>query len=208
MKRAQASGGVPDQSKPCPPPAPKDSSTDGDRRACPPYFLLVGWSWLVFGLLGLLLGVLNIPSFFYLDNVRAILRQPPFDAYPLMAEPLLKGLNLLIPLTLLQIGLSIVMSLFSWFFLKRKNWARLALSAVNLVTLILMLWGIYLFNEYLNRVWISFGMADLVQAGAVGNIPLIANLILLVFTILCVAPLIWMGWYFHQRRIREYFKNP
>ena len=101
----------------------------------PRFFELVGWSWLIVGVLGVLFGLLSLHSLTQLDTLRASFARPPFSDWPEVRSLLLGLLDWYGPLTFAQLALAAATAVAAWRFLERREGGRLALAALNILTL-------------------------------------------------------------------------
>lgn len=165
----------------------------------PKFFALVGWSWFVFSALGILSGLIGVVTLPGLKN----LSMPGLEAQLQIIQSMMPAIT---AITWAQLILSILMNIASWKFLKRVNWGRLALSFFNALTgvgcmgMVVFMWGSFQAN-----------MATLAAEGIDPQMLSVASKIFVGIFGLCallmIVPLIWMGWYFHSKPVREFFYN-
>jgi len=173
----------------------------------PALFEMVGWSWFIMSLLGVLFGVLSLPSLFQLDHLKALLSNSAYNQFPTILDSFNKLIDLFVPMTLIQLGLSAVMTWVSWAFLKRKNWARLVLSGINGIFIVGIIWGAVFVFKFLQGVYEKYDVYDMVEAGFIADYPHFFSLGIGFSVVLLLLPMIWMAWYFHRPKVRDYFNG-
>lgn len=170
----------------------------------PKWFDVVGWSWLVMGLLGIMFGVLSLPSLRQLDRLKTLLSEHGLTAFPELAVLSDRLLRLMAPLTYAQLILSLIMTAAAWLFLNRKNSGRVGLIWINGGVGVLTVGGAYWMWSWFQKIFTMQGFPELVKQGLMANIPLYVGLLIWISTVLFIAPLVWMGWYFHNPVVRNY----
>ena len=174
---------------------------DSDSRP-PAIFGAVAWSWLILSGLGLIFNILSLATLPTEQTVQHILSQlglwdPTFQGY---LERILRWAG---PFTYSQVILSAAATWASWAFLKRKNWGRLALALLNWLMTAAV--GLMMASSfYLIKLVRQVPPEDLQAAGLAPAIPFVLGGMLVFCTILLIAPLVWMGWYFHSETVRRY----
>jgi len=170
----------------------------------PRFFNVVGWSWLAMGILGVLFGLLSLPSIFQVDQVRALLQTQSANSLPELVDFTDKLLDYYGVVTVIQLVLAILLSWISWKFLAGQNWARLALSTYNGLTGLMVIgsfWGsLSLFNNIMN----GEGVQETIASIQMQSFPMYVRVFLWGSMVLMVLPVAWMGWYFHSPKVREY----
>ncbi|OVE77799.1 hypothetical protein BVX98_01885 [bacterium F11] len=173
----------------------------------PRFFLLIGWSWLVLGALGVLLGILSLPSLFQVDHIRTLFDKQPYSQIPGFQMMVEKVIRYYVPLTFGQLTFSIGICWASWFFLIRKNIGRLVLSVFNVVSMLGLVAAAHYIVAFFQHMSNTLGIPALVEAGLVKDIPLILTWTVWGSTILMILPLFWMAWYFHSPAVCGYFNK-
>jgi hypothetical protein len=92
-----------------------------------------------------------------------------------------------------------------WEFLKRKNWARLSLSALNALFLFGMLWAAIYYFAWVHSFTAMITPEIVAQAGTTDPSMFLWLGGALGF-LLMIAPLVWMAWYFHSDNVRGCFE--
>jgi hypothetical protein len=178
--------------------------TDNPPTA-PWMFEMIGWSWLVLSAAGLLFNLVSLALLPTEDTVKKILA-PLVQLSPSDLSHIRILLTWAMPLTGLQVLGSVLATWASWAFLQRKNWGRLVLAVMNwMVTAVvaLMMAGAFILVRQLRFV----SLEDLSAAGLGSGFLIFMNIFIFVSTLILLAPLGWMGWYFHSFKVRRYFET-
>lgn len=158
------------------------------------------------GVLTFIFGLLSFPSLFTLDQIRTMVARPELRDYPMVVDPILKLLDYYPHLVFGHIIFGGAMTWAGWMFLKRKDWARLTLSALNGFGIVFLIWSAWATVSYFNNLAVAMNFPEMVEAGLVEDIPGMVKNVVRICTILLLAPLIWMAWYFHSPKLLTYME--
>lgn len=179
---------------------------DSDFPEKPKFFAVIGWSWLIFGATGSFFGLLSLPALFQVDELRNLLgSQAGMESLPGFGNLLDRIFGLLVPVTIIQLILSFLTVWTGWEFLKRQNWARLGLSAINLITIIGIIWAGQVMWFSFQSIAESLSLQSLIEQGMMQDIPSMVSMFLILSTIAMIAPLLWLSWYLHSEKVKNYF---
>ncbi len=187
------------------------------EKTKPPYFSLVGWSWVALGIFGIfmnLLGLLAIPGVLAIkkmllnpEEMMAPLAQSGLGSLsPEITGHLLPFLNLWIPMVILKFTLSALLVYGAWMFLKGKRWSYFFLMALNYFLIAGSMAGFVIGLGIMRNVLLKMQASGLLEtAGLNVTVPAFYNPLLILMLILILIPFALTAIYFHWTPVRLYF---
>ena len=176
--------------------------TEGHPPAAPWMFETIGWSWLVLSAIGLIFNIFSLAFIPSEDTIHKLLA-PFVMLNPADLAHVGTILSWALPVTALQMVLSVLATWASWAFLKRENWGRLVLAVMNwglTAVVAVMMTGAMILVRQLRFI----SPEDLSAAGFGSGFQVFLGVFVFVSTVLLLAPLVWMGCYFHSRAVKRF----